>query len=108
MPEGLWSFLNVLKAIVICVALAALVSFIYYSMKRRELFGGFIGGLVVGTIGAIIGVYILDYLFFDIVAKILEFLSMTIGVNMIAGFIGAYAALYVMNRLNHDRERKKY
>jgi uncharacterized membrane protein YeaQ/YmgE (transglycosylase-associated protein family) len=38
----------------------------------------------------------------------LEFLSMGIGVNVIAGFIGAYLALYIMNRLNHDRERKKY
>jgi len=108
MPEALIDFLNVLKAIAICLALGALVSFIYYSLKRKDLFGGYIGGLVVGTIGAIIGVYLLDFLFYNIVAKILEFLSMGIGVDVIAGFIGAYAALYVMNRLNHDRERKKY
>ena len=108
MPEALIDFLNVLKAIAICLALGALVSFIYYSMKRKDLFGGYIGGLVVGTIGAIIGVYLLDFLFYNVVAKILEFLSMGIGVDVIAGFIGAYAALYIMNRLNHDRERKKF
>jgi uncharacterized membrane protein YeaQ/YmgE (transglycosylase-associated protein family) len=108
MPEGLLGFLNVLKAIAICLALGALVSLIYFNLRRKDLFGGFIGGLVVGTIGAIIGVYLLDFLFYNVVTKILEFLSMGIGVNVIAGFIGAYAALYIMNRLNHDRERKKY
>jgi uncharacterized membrane protein YeaQ/YmgE (transglycosylase-associated protein family) len=108
MIEGLWGFLNVLKAIAIFLALGAVVSFIFYNFKRRDLFGGFIGGLVVGFIGAIIGGYLLDYLFYNISTVLLEFLSRGIGVNVIAGFIGAYAALYIMNRLNHDKERKKY
>lgn len=108
MVEGLRGFLNVLKAIVIFLALGGIVSFIYYSIRKRDLFGGYIGGLVVGFIGAIIGGYVLDYLFYNISVTVLEFLSRGIGVNVIAGFIGAYAALYVMNRLNHDRERKKY
>ena len=51
---------------------------------------------------------ILDNIFYDIIVIILDFLSRGAGVNIIAGFIGAYAALYVMNRLNHDRSRKKY
>ncbi|MBN2157847.1 MAG: hypothetical protein JW807_00520 [Spirochaetes bacterium] len=108
MVEGLRGFLNVLKAIAIFLALGGVVSFIYYNIRKRDLFGGYIGGLVVGFIGAIIGGYVLDYLFYNISVTILEFLSRGIGVNVIAGFIGAYAALYVMNRLNHDRERKKY
>lgn len=108
MIEGLRGLLNVLKAITIFLCLGALVSFIFYHLRKRDLFGGYIGGLVVGFIGAIIGGYVLDYLFYNISAVILEFLSRGIGVNVIAGFIGAYAAIYVMNRLNHDRERKKY
>ncbi len=108
MIEGIWGFLKVVKAIAIFLALGALVSFIYYSIKRRDLFGGYIGGLVVGFIGAIIGGYLLDYLFYNVSVIVLEFLSRGIGVNVIAGFIGAYAALYIMNKLNHDRERKKY
>ena len=108
MLEGLRDLLNVIKAITIFLGLGALVSFIFYHLRKRDLFGGYIGGLVVGFIGAIIGGYILDYLFYDLSVMILEFLSRGIGVNMIAGFIGAYAALYIMNRLGHDRERKKF
>jgi uncharacterized membrane protein YeaQ/YmgE (transglycosylase-associated protein family) len=108
MAENLREFLNVVKAIAIFLGLGAIVSFIFYTIKKRDLFGGYIGGLVVGFIGAIIGGLVLDRLFFNISVVILDFLAQRIGVNMIAGFIGAYAALYIMNRLNHDRERKKY
>ncbi|OHD63623.1 MAG: hypothetical protein A2176_05675 [Spirochaetes bacterium RBG_13_51_14] len=92
MLEGLRDFLNVVKAIAIFLGLGAIVSFIYYNLRKRDLFGG----------------YLLDRLFYNISVVILEFLSRGIGVNVIAGFIGAYAALYIMNRLNHNRERKKY
>jgi len=108
MSPGLRSFLLVIKAIGIYLALGALVSFIYYNMKKKDLFGGYIGGLVVGVIGALIGGFILDYLLYDITVIILEFLSRGAGVNVIAGFIGAYTALYIMNRLNHDKDRTKY
>ena len=108
MSEGLRSFLMVLKAIVIYLAIGASVAFIFYNLKKKDLFGGYIGGLVVGVIGALIGGLILDSIFYDIVVIILDFLSRGSGVNIIAGFIGAYAALYVMNRLNHNRSRKKY
>jgi len=51
---------------------------------------------------------ILDRLLLDITIRVLRFLVYDTGVNLIAGFIGGYAALYVMNRLNHNKERKKY
>lgn len=108
MSEGLRSFLMVLKAILIYLAIGAAVAFIFYNLKKKDLFGGYIGGLVVGVIGALIGGMILDNIFYDIIVIILDFLSRGAGVNIIAGFIGAYAALYVMNRLNHNRSRKKY
>jgi uncharacterized membrane protein YeaQ/YmgE (transglycosylase-associated protein family) len=108
MSEGLLSFLRVVKAIVLYIGLGAIVAFIFYSLKKRDLFGGYIGGLVVGVIGALIGGLVLDSLFYDKIVTILDFLSRGAGVNLIAGFIGAYAALYIMNRLNHNRERKKY
>ena len=108
MSEGLRGFLLVVKAIIIYIGLGALVAFIFYNLKRRDLFGGYIGGLVIGVIGALIGGLILDRLFYDIFVVILDFLSMGAGVNIIAGFIGAYFAVYIMNKLNHDRERKKF
>lgn len=108
MSEGIRSFLLVVKAIVVYIGIGALVAFIFYSLKRRDLFGGYIGGLVVGVIGALIGGLLLDKLFYDITVTILDYLSRGAGVNIIAGFIGAYIALYIMNRLNHDRARRKY
>lgn len=108
MSEGIRSFLLVVKAIVVYIGIGAFVAFIFYSLKRRDLFGGYIGGFVVGVIGALIGGLLLDKLFYDITVTILDYLSRGAGVNIIAGFIGAYIALYVMNRLNHDRTRKKY
>jgi len=108
MSEEIRSFLLMLKAIAIYLSLGALVSLIYYYIRNKDLFGGYIGGLVVGVIGALIGGFILDYIFYDIAVRVLEFLSRGAGVNVIAGFIGAYIALYIMNKLNHDKERKKY
>jgi len=97
-----------MKAIAIILAIGAAVAFIFYNVRKRDLFGGYIGGLVVGVIGALVGGFLLDYLFYDITVQLLEFFSRGAGVNVIAGFIGAYAALYIMNRLNHNKERKKY
>jgi uncharacterized membrane protein YeaQ/YmgE (transglycosylase-associated protein family) len=108
MNNELRDFLLILKAIVIFLALGAAMASVFYNLKRRDLFGGYIGGLVVGFIGALIGGFLLDFLFFDISVQILKFLSQGIGVNVIAGVIGAYAALYIMNKLNHDKVRKKY
>src|SRR4030043_80276 len=103
MSDELRSFLLTIKAITIYISLGALVSFIFYNLKKRDLFAGYIGGLVVGVIGALIGGYILDKIFYDLSVKILEFLSRGAGVNIIAGFVGAYVALYIMNRLNHNK-----
>ncbi len=108
MSEGLRNFLIVLKAIVIYLSIGAAVAFIFYNLKKKDLFGGYIGGLVVGVIGAIIGGLVLNALFYDIIVRILYFLCEGSGVNIIAGLLGAYAALYIMNRLNHNRSRKKY
>ena len=65
MSEGFLSFLRVVKAIVLYVGLGALVAFIFYNLRKRDLFGGYIGGLVVGVIGALIGGLVLDSLFYD-------------------------------------------
>lgn len=108
MSDDLSSFLMKLLAIVIYLSLGAFVSWIFYNIKRRDLFGGYIGGLVVGVIGALIGGFILDKLFLDIAVKVLSFLVYDTGVNIIAGLIGGFIAVYIMNRLGHNKERKKY
>ena len=108
MSDGVMDFLMKLLAIAIYLALGAFVSWIFYNIKRRELFGGYIGGLAVGVIGALIGGFILDKLFLDIAIKVLNFLVYETGVNIIAGLVGGYIAVYIMNRLGHNKERKRY
>ncbi|MBN2039497.1 MAG: hypothetical protein JW864_05615 [Spirochaetes bacterium] len=108
MSEDLMGFLMKLLAIAIYLAIGAFVSWIFYFMKRRELFGGYTGGFAVGIVGALIGGFILDKLFLDITIKVLSFLVYDTGVNIIAGIIGAYIAVYIMNRLGHNKERKKF
>lgn len=108
MSEEIINFLMKLMAIAIYIGLGAIVSWIYYFIKRKNLFGGYIGGMVIGVIGALIGGFILDRLLLDLTIKALNFLVYDTGVNIIAGFIGAYIAVYIMNRLGHDKERKRY
>lgn len=102
-PEFL-NFLQAVIAIGIVIAIGALVSIFFYVIKRRELFGGFIGGMVIGVVGALIGGYLLN----EITLFVIDFLTKNEYVNAISGFIGAYAAVFIMNRLNHNRERKKF
>ncbi len=104
MSENIKDLLQIIYAILIVLSIGGGVTFIFYSLKKRDLFGGFIGGLVIGVIGALVGGYLLDY----VVVKVLDFLTNVADVNIISGFIGAYVALYVMNKLNHDKERTKY
>jgi len=108
MSDKVTLFLMRILAFALIIGIGALVSWIFYYLKKRDLFGGFVGGMVVGVIGALIGAFIIDRLLLDITIKILRFLAIDAGVNIIAGFIGAYAALYIMNHLNHDKTRKKY
>lgn len=100
--EGM-NLLRKVISLVILIGLGAIVSAIFYYVRKKDLFGGFIGGLTVGVIGAIIGALLIDKLAF-----IIKFLTEGAGINVIAGFFGAYIAVYIMNKLNHDKDRKKY
>jgi uncharacterized membrane protein YeaQ/YmgE (transglycosylase-associated protein family) len=108
MSDKVIYFLRKLLELAIIIGIGAVVSWFFYSIRKRDLIGGYVGGLVVGVIGALIGAFVIDNLFLNYVIKILRFLAIDAGVNIIAGLIGAYIALYIMNRLNHDKTRKKY
>lgn len=92
--------LSIMESIIIGAAIASL----FYHIKKKDLFGGYIGGLVVGFIGAIIGGLSLSPVF----NFILYYLSKAEVVFILAGATGAYILIYIMNRLNHNRSRKKY
>ena len=108
MSSDFLSFLKIVKVLAITVLIGAIIAAFFYHVKRRDLFGGFIGAFVVAFIGTLIGCFIIDMLFYDIAVKVLEFLTKTAGVNIVAGIIGAYVALVIMNKLNKDKERTKY
>lgn len=108
MSDKLIAFLWKVLALAIIIGLGALVSWIFYYLKRRDLFGGFIGGMVVGVIGALIGAFIIDKLLLEITIRVLKFLVYYFDIDIIAGFLGAFFAVYIMNKLNHDKTRKKY
>jgi len=104
MLTGVKDLFQVVIAISIVVSLGAIISFFYYNIKKRDLFGGFIGGMVIGVIGALIG----GFLFNDIILFLFDFLAKNQYFNAISGFLGAFLAVYIMNKLNHNKERKKY
>ncbi len=108
MSETVRTIINIAKAIAINIGVGALLSFVFYYLKKKDLFGGYLGGMVIGIIGSLIGGLILDRLLYDITVVVLEFLTRGIGYNVIAALIGAYIALFIMNKLNHDKERTKY
>ena len=101
-------FLKVLMKIVIFLFIAAGVTSIFYHLKRKKLFGGYIGGFIIAVIGVVIGEFVLDHLLMEKTKVVLNFLVQGAGVNIITAFLGAYGAVYLMNKLNHDKERTKY
>lgn len=106
--DWLHDMILVIRSIAILLAIGAAVAWYFYYYRMRDLFAGYMGGFVIGVIGALIGAFILDKLFYDITVKILSFLARDAGVNIIAGIIGGFIAVYIMNKLNHDKQRRKY
>ncbi|HRX16939.1 MAG: hypothetical protein JXK07_03240 [Spirochaetes bacterium] len=92
-------------AILLCIGAA--VSALFYYVKKRDLFGGFAGGMVIAIAGALLGIF-LDKFLLEYIIIVLKFLVYQFNVDIIAGFIGAYGAVYMMNKLNHDKKRDRY
>jgi len=105
MFDGFQNILLTIKGFLIYLATALLTTFFLYYFKKKNFFGGFWTALLVALFGAFLGGFVLDYLFYDFMVELLEFLSRGAGVNVLAGFIGAYGFLFLMNKLSKERER---
>jgi len=86
-------------------------SMFYYYKKRRDLLFGFWGGVVIGTIGAIMISMIaaLDGWFIEFVTWLMKPKfgnDLIFRVNLIAAVIGSFVFVYILNRINHDKERR--
>ena len=88
-------------------------SYFYFVYKRRDLLGGFWGGAVIGTVGAVIiswltGIegWFMTVLTFLMKPTIELWNHSFFRVNLIAAVIGSFIFVYIMNRINHDKERR--
>ncbi|WP_001052859.1 hypothetical protein [Leptospira interrogans] len=91
------------------VGISGGLSWYYYYYKRKDLLGGFWGALIVALLGSLI---ILSLLQDFIRSVVLWLVSPKFGiyqisnVNLLAVLLGGLLALYIMNRINHNKERR--
>lgn len=94
----------ILIDILVYVAIGAVLSWYFYSFKGRELLGGFVGGLIVGLLGAILGGFVLHKPL-NLIIGFLQKGFFIANVNVIAGVLGGFFAVYFFNKINNDRAR---
>lgn len=88
---------------------SALLAWYFYYYQRKDLLGKFWGALVVASIGSLIVLSTSQMVIYE---TIMWLMSPKIGntqlsnLNLIVLFLGGYLALYVMNRINHNKERR--
>ena len=105
-------FLRLSLDTLVYAAAGLVAAYIYYVRKRRDLLGGFWGAAAIGTIGAVLIVKlatIFDHWFYRLVVFLMQpkWSDTTIfRVNLIAAVAGAFIFLYILNRINHDKERR--
>jgi len=105
------SILQIILDILVYGCTGMLASWFYYARRRRDLLGGFWGGAIIGTVGAVLITMLtgIEAWFLRLVNWLMK---PTIGehllfrVNLIAAVVGAFLFVYILNRINHDRERK--
>ncbi len=89
------------------IMVSAILSWFFYYWRRRDILGGYVGGLIVGLFGSIIGTFLLGN-FLQTTVDILQKGLKISNVNLLASFIGGYTALYIFNKINHDKERRDH
>lgn len=97
------SFFKFIVKYAVLLAIGAGVSWYFYYFKRRDIFGKFIGGLIVAILGAII----FDLVFtLQFMKTFSEFLTTKTYVHIPGALIGGFLAVYILNKINHDQERQ--
>lgn len=105
-------FPNVIFDFAIYLIAGLIASYYYYGYRNRALLGGFWGGALIGLLGALLVSLLtgLEAWFIRLVTWLMQpkFDDVLLfRVNLIAAIIGAFLFVYVLNRINHDRERKR-
>ena len=99
---------TILIDIIFIVTVASVIAWYFYSKEKRYIIGNFIGAAIIAFTGSII----MYSLFQNIVRDVLMWLmSPKIGtyqlsnVNLIAAFLGAYLAVYIVTQLDYKKKR---
>lgn len=103
--------LMILLDIAVYAAIAAIAAWFYYYYQRRDLLGGFWGALAIALIGAVLVTWISN--FNDWFVNLVYWLmrpkfgtDLLVRVNLIAAAIGAFLFVYILNRINQNKERR--
>ena len=95
---------RVIADIVIYLAIAVTLGWLFFYLLRKDLPGRFLGSFLVGLLGCILGSFLLN----DILKKVVDLLQRGFyisNVNILASMIGGYTLLYLYNFFNQDKER---
>ncbi|MBX7058237.1 MAG: hypothetical protein K1X75_09225 [Leptospirales bacterium] len=104
--------LEIVVDVAVFAAVSGAAAWYYYIYRRRDLIGGFwaaaavafIGGVVISVLAGINSwfIHLVDWLMLPKFEEIFLF-----RVNLITAAAGAFLFVYVLNRINHDRERRR-
>jgi len=106
LPSSPWT---IIVDIAFFGGISGLFAWYFYVYMRKDLLGKFWGAALVAGIGALIIFSTLQTVIREVIVWLM---SPRIGsvqlsnVNLIAISIGAYLALYIMNQINHNKERR--
>lgn len=99
--------MEIIKDIIVYMILAAFLSWYFFYFRYKDLIGGFTGGMIVGLLGSVLGVLLGQ----KAISATLRFLQNGLNISNVDLFtasLGGYLALYVYNKINHDKRRKDY
>jgi len=104
-------FLEKLLALVVYAASGFAASYYFFVFKRKDLLGGFWGGAVIGLVGAVIISWVTSQdawftrlVYWLMIPKFGD--TFQIPVNLIASFLGGVLFVAILNRINHNKDRR--
>ncbi len=104
-------FLEILLDLAVYLLAGIASSYYFYEKKRRDLLGGFWGGAFIGTIGAVlismltgIEAWFIRFATWLMQPKIGD--DLVVRVNLITALLGGLLFVFILNKINHDRERR--
>ena len=105
------SFLDLILQLVVYTASGIAASYYFYNWKRKDLLGGFWGGTVIGLVGAVLISWVTsrDAWFMRLVSWLMipKFGDgFQIPVNLIASVLGGLLFVAILNRINHNKDRR--